>query len=152
MEGGPRWMLILGGILGIAIGLLTINRPDVTAVALVLLIGVWSIATGITEVVAAYNFRQVLENEWLLVISGVISLAFGVLLIVAPGTGIFAVLYLIGYYAIFAGIVYIGMGLRLRSVHEKLQSFEKVADTVASAVAQSRGGSSGQNPTAPAGS
>jgi uncharacterized membrane protein HdeD (DUF308 family) len=52
MDGGPRWMLILGGILGIAVGLLTINRPDVTALALVLLIGVWAIATGIAEAVA----------------------------------------------------------------------------------------------------
>ena len=125
VDGGPRWMLILGGILGIVIGLLTINRPDVTAVALVLLIGVWAIATGVAEAVAAYSFRQVLENEWLLAISGVISIAFGILLIVAPGDGIFAVLWLIGYYAILAGILYIAAGLRLRSVHEKLNPIEK---------------------------
>jgi uncharacterized membrane protein HdeD (DUF308 family) len=140
VDGGPRWMLILGGILGIVIGLLTINRPDVTAVALVLLIGVWAIATGVAEAVAAYSFREVLENEWLLAISGVISIAFGALLIVAPGDGIFAVLWLIGYYAIFAGIVYIAAGLRLRSVHEKLQPIEKA---LGSAPAERTSGNTG---------
>jgi uncharacterized membrane protein HdeD (DUF308 family) len=125
VEGGPRWLFILGGILGIVVGLLTINRPDVTAVALVLLIGVWAIATGVSEAVAAYSFRQALENEWLLAISGVVSVVFGVFLIVAPGDGIFAVLWVIGYYAIFAGIMYIAAGIRLRGVHEKLQPLEK---------------------------
>ena len=142
LEGSPRWMFILGGILGIAIGLLTINRPDVTALALVFLIGVWAIATGISEVVAAYNFRQVLENEWLLAISGIVSIAFGALLIVSPGDGVFAVLWLIGYFAILAGILYIAAGLRLRGVHEKLRPLEKAASAMGSALGQ------GQNPTA----
>jgi uncharacterized membrane protein HdeD (DUF308 family) len=132
VDGGPRWMLILGGILGILIGLLTINRPDITAISLVLLIGVWAIATGIAEVVAAYNFRQILQNEWLLALSGVFSAAFGVLLIVSPGDGVFTVLWIIGFYAILAGILYIAAGLRLRSVHETLQPFEKAAGTTAS--------------------
>lgn len=125
VDGGPRWMFILGGILGIVIGVLTINRPDVTAVALVLLIGVWAIATGVSEAVAAYSFREVLENEWLLAISGIVSVAFGALLIFAPGDGVLALLWLIGIYAIAAGILYIAAGLRLRSVNEKLQPLEK---------------------------
>jgi uncharacterized membrane protein HdeD (DUF308 family) len=125
VDGGPRWMFILGGILGIVIGVLTINRPDITAVALVLLIGVWAIATGVAEAVAAYSFREVLENEWLLALSGIVSVAFGALLIFAPGDGVLALLWLIGFYAILAGILYIAAGLRLRSVHEKLQPLEK---------------------------
>jgi uncharacterized membrane protein HdeD (DUF308 family) len=120
VEGGPRWMFIVGGVLGIALGLLTIGRPDVTAVALVIVIGVWAIAPGVSEAVAAYQFRAVLENEWLLVLSGVVSFGFGVLLIVAPGAGIYAVLALIGYYALLAGIIYLGVAYRLRSVHEKV--------------------------------
>jgi uncharacterized membrane protein HdeD (DUF308 family) len=125
VEGGPRWLLIVGGILGIAIGLLTINRPDVTAIALVYLIAVWAIATGVSEAVAAYQFRQVLSNEWLLAVSGVVSVIFGAFLIVAPGDGVYAVLWVIGYYALFAGIMYIGAGLRLRGVHEKLEPLDK---------------------------
>ena len=131
VEGGPRWLFILGGILGIAVGLLTINRPDVTAIALVYLIGIWAIATGVAEAVAAYQFRQALTNEWLLAISGVVSVAFGAFLIVAPGDGVFAVLSVIGFYALFAGIMYIAAGLRLRGVHEKLQPLEQAVGTAA---------------------
>jgi uncharacterized membrane protein HdeD (DUF308 family) len=136
VDSGPRWMFIVGGILGIVIGLLTINRPDVTAVALVLLIGVWAIATGVTEVAAAYQFRQVLENEWLVALSGVISVVFGVFLIVAPGDGIFAVLWIIGFYAILAGITYLAAGIRLRGVHQKLAPMDRA--TGQSSVSKSR--------------
>jgi uncharacterized membrane protein HdeD (DUF308 family) len=132
IEGGPRWMFIVGGLLGIALGLLTIERPDVTAVALVFLIGVWAIATGVSEAVAAYQFRAVLENEWLLVLSGLVSFGFGVLLIVAPGAGIYAVLALIGYYALLSGIIYLGVAYRLRSVHEKVAPIANAIQRVGS--------------------
>jgi uncharacterized membrane protein HdeD (DUF308 family) len=132
IEGGPRWMFIVGGLLGIALGLLTIERPDVTAVALVFLIGVWAIATGVSEAVAAYQFRAVLENEWLLVLSGVVSFGFGALLIVAPGAGIYAVLALIGYYALLAGIIYLGVAYRLRSVHKKVAPIANTIQRVGS--------------------
>jgi uncharacterized membrane protein HdeD (DUF308 family) len=148
IEGGPRWTFVLGGILGIVIGLLTINRPDVTAVALVLLIGVWAIATGVAETVAAYSLRQVLQNEWLLAISGVISIVFGVYLIAAPGDGILAVLWLIGIYAILAGILYIGLGFRLRTVHEKV----KPLDQALSGSTGAPGQSTSTTPSAPTGS
>jgi uncharacterized membrane protein HdeD (DUF308 family) len=126
-------MFILGGVLGIALGLVTIARPDVTAVALVLLIGVWAVATGVSEAVAAYQFRAVLENEWLLVLNGVISVAFGILLIFEPGAGIYAVLALIGYYAILAGVLYLAVAFRLRGVHEDVAQIDNSMQGVASA-------------------
>jgi uncharacterized membrane protein HdeD (DUF308 family) len=153
IEGGPRWMFIVGGLLGIALGLLTIERPDVTAVALVFLIGVWAIATGVSEAVAAYQFRAVLENEWLLVLSGVVSFGFGVLLIVAPGAGIYAVLALIGYYALLSGIIYLGVAYRLRSVHEKVAPIANAIQRVGSVATPGDPGSgqtTSTNPTAAA--
>jgi uncharacterized membrane protein HdeD (DUF308 family) len=112
--GGPRWWIIFGGIAGIAIGVLTIFSPGTTAIALVLLIGVWAIVTGVGEVVSAYTMRAVIDREWLLALSGVVSVVFGFLLLVAPGSGVLAVLWLIGYYAIFAGVMYLAMAFRLR--------------------------------------
>jgi uncharacterized membrane protein HdeD (DUF308 family) len=113
-RGGPGWWMILGGIAGIAIGILTIYSPGTTAIALVLLIGVWAVVTGMGEVVFAFTMRRVIDREWLLALSGVISVAFGVLLLLSPGSGVLAVLWLIGYYAIFAGIMYLGLAFRLR--------------------------------------
>jgi uncharacterized membrane protein HdeD (DUF308 family) len=112
--GGPRWWIIIGGIAGIAVGALTISSPGATAIALVLLIGAWAVVTGVAEVVAAYTMRRVIDREWLIALSGLISVAFGVFLLVAPGSGVLAVLWLIGYYAILAGVMYVVMAFRLR--------------------------------------
>ena len=114
-----RWWLIVGGVAGIAVGLLTIASPGTTALALVLLIGAWAIVTGVAELIAAYTLRDVLTREWLLALSGLVSVAFGIYLLVSPGTGVLAVLFVIGYYAIFSGILYLAMGLRLRSLGAK---------------------------------
>ena len=143
IEGGPRWSFILGGILGIVVGLLTINRPDVTAIALVYLIAVWAIATGIAEAVGAYQLREVIQNEWLLAISGVISIVFGAYLIVAPGDGVLTVLWIIGIYAIIAGVMYVGAGLRLRSIHETLKPIQNALSGGAQSSATNSGAAAG---------
>jgi uncharacterized membrane protein HdeD (DUF308 family) len=119
---GPRWLLVVGGILGIAIGVYTLSSPQVTAVALVLLIGSFAIVRGVAEVGTAIWLRNLIDNEWLYVLSGIVSIAFGTLLIVAPGDGAFAVLFVIGFYALFAGVMYIAIGLRLRGVNKTLET------------------------------
>ena len=84
--GGPRWLLVIAGILGIAIGAYTVVSPQVTAVALVLLIGSFAVVRGVAEVGTAIWLRNHIENEWLYVLSGIVSIAFGTFLIVAPVT------------------------------------------------------------------
>jgi len=116
--GRPRWMIVLGGIVAIGIGVYTLFNPGVTAIALVLLIGAWSIVRGVAEVATAVQLRKMIEGEWLYIISGVVSVLFGAFLIVAPGAGALAVLWLIGYYAIFAGVMYLLVGWRLRTVNK----------------------------------
>jgi uncharacterized membrane protein HdeD (DUF308 family) len=111
---GPRWLLVVGGILGIAIGIYTILAPQVTAIALVLLIGTFAIVRGVAEVATAIRLRNTIDNEWLLILGGIVSVAFGAFLVVFPGDGAWAVLFLIGYYALFAGATYLALGFRLR--------------------------------------
>lgn len=120
--GGPRWLLVLGGILGIGIGVYTYISPGVTAIALVLLIGSFAIVRGIAEAATAIRLRSTIEHAWLYVLSGVVSIIFGAFLIVYPSDGVLAVLFLIGYYAIFAGVMYIAVGFRLRRVNKSLQA------------------------------
>jgi uncharacterized membrane protein HdeD (DUF308 family) len=118
--GGPRWLLVIAGLIGIAIGVYTLASPQVTAVALVLLIGSFAIVRGVAEVGSAIWFRDVIESAWLYVLSGIVSIAFGALLIVAPGDGALAVIYVIGFYALFAGVTYVAIGLRLRGLNKTL--------------------------------
>jgi uncharacterized membrane protein HdeD (DUF308 family) len=84
-------------------------------VALLALIAVWAMATGIAMIVAAIQLRKAITGEWRLVLAGLLSVAFGVILAFRPGAGALAMLLWIGAYAIAAGILMIGLGFRLRS-------------------------------------
>jgi uncharacterized membrane protein HdeD (DUF308 family) len=100
----PRWWLALVGVLGIAVGILTFAWPGITALVLLLFIAGWAIATGILQIVGAIRLRKEIDNEWLLIASGALSVIFGLILVAQPGTGALALLYVIGIYAILYGI------------------------------------------------
>jgi uncharacterized membrane protein HdeD (DUF308 family) len=110
----PRWWLAIVGLLGILVGILTFAWPGITALVLLLFIAGWAIATGILQIVAAIRLRKEIDNEWLLIAGGVLSVLFGLILVVQPGTGALALLYVIGFYAILYGILLVGFSLRLR--------------------------------------
>jgi uncharacterized membrane protein HdeD (DUF308 family) len=111
-----RWgALLVGGLIGIATGIVTFIMPEVTAVALLAVIAAWAIMMGIAEVVAAIELRKVITGEWLMIIAGLASLAFGVFLIARPAAGALAVVFWIGAFAALSGLLQIGFALKLRS-------------------------------------
>ncbi len=116
------WVLLLEGLVSVIAGILAFVFPAMTALILLYIIAAWAILTGILELVAAVRLRQELQHEWLLGLSGVLSVAFGVLLVISPGSGILAVLWLIGAYAIAFGLVMLILGLRMRSGRQETVS------------------------------
>ena len=115
-RGERHWVAMLfGGIAGIAIGLLTFLMPGVTTLVLLYLIAAWAIVTGGAEIATAIRLRKVITGEWLLILAGVLSVAFGVVLIVYPAAGALTVVLWIGAYALVFGIMMIALSLRLRS-------------------------------------
>src|SRR5438093_8928616 len=97
----PRWWaLALEGLLGIAAGIITVVWPAITAVALLVVIAAWAILTGAFEIAAAMRLRREMEGEWLLALSGALSLVFGLILVLRPAVGALAVVTVIGVYAI----------------------------------------------------
>ena len=120
-DGEQWWPLVLSGILGISLGVLTFAKPETMALALVFVAGFWAIVTGLLEVVAAIRLRDVISGEWLLGLSGVLSIVFGVLVVAQPNSGALALVYLFGFYAILAGISQIGLGFRLRGLGENVR-------------------------------
>jgi uncharacterized membrane protein HdeD (DUF308 family) len=114
-EPAPRWWLLIVGLLGIAAGLVTLLMPGVTAVVLLLFIAFWAILTGVMQIVGAIRLRKEIDNEWMLAASGVLSVLFGVILIVQPGAGALGLLFVIGAYAVIYGGIMIGLALRLRN-------------------------------------
>jgi uncharacterized membrane protein HdeD (DUF308 family) len=108
------WPFLLEGIVGIAIAAITFFEPHVTAFALYFTIAAWAFLTGILEIAAAIQLRKQITNELWLILGGVLSLLFGVLMIWRPLAGAIAIVWVIGAYAIMFGILMIGLSLRLR--------------------------------------
>jgi uncharacterized membrane protein HdeD (DUF308 family) len=142
MPMGPRWSLVAGGALAIAIGVLTFAQPQNTAVAVTLLVAVFAIATGVSQAAAAYTLRS-LGNTFWLGLSGVVSVAFGVLLIAQPSTGVLAVLWLIGFYAIFAGILSIAFGIQLKSAGDDVDALEAQVNAALGGTTSTTGSTTG---------
>lgn len=116
-RGGParRWgWLVLAGVVSIAAGLLTWIWPGITALFLLGVIAFWAVFTGVAEIAAAIRLRKQITGEWLLVASGLLSVLFGLVMIVFPGAGALAMVWMIGIYAIVFGGLLIGLGMELR--------------------------------------
>jgi len=112
----PRWpALVVGGILGIGVGIVTLIRPDLTATALLVTIAVWAIAIGVLTLVAAFRLREEITGEWRLVLAGMLAVTLGVVLLAAPGVGALAMLAWIGAFAIASGVLQVTLGFQIRS-------------------------------------
>jgi uncharacterized membrane protein HdeD (DUF308 family) len=115
---GHHWPLLVEGIVGIVAGIVTFVWPGITAMFLLYLIAFWAILTGVLEIVAGIRLREVIANEMLLILMGVISTLFGILIIIFPGAGALAIIIWIGAYAVVFGIILIALAFRLRSFRE----------------------------------
>jgi uncharacterized membrane protein HdeD (DUF308 family) len=108
-------LLLIEGIAGIAAGILTFIWPNITELILLYLIAFWAILTGILEIAAAIQLRKELTGEWLLVLGGLASLVFGIIMVFSPGAGATALIWLVGAYAIVFGVLLVVLGFKLRS-------------------------------------
>lgn len=108
------WVLLLWGLVGVGVGALTFVVPGVTALALLFYIAVWAIATGVLQVVTAVRLRKEITGEWLLVLGGLASVVFGFLLMAQPAAGVFALLWLIGTYAVVFGVILVLLAFKAR--------------------------------------
>jgi uncharacterized membrane protein HdeD (DUF308 family) len=114
------WVLLLQGLLGIGIGALTFFAPGITTIALLFYIAIWAISTGVLSIVAAIRLRKEIEGEWLLILGGVATVLFGVLLVARPAVGALGVLWLIAAYAILFGILLVMLAFKARSFGRQL--------------------------------
>jgi uncharacterized membrane protein HdeD (DUF308 family) len=111
----PRWWLAVVGLCGVVAGVLTFMMPGVTALVLLYFIAAWAIVTGVLEIVGAIKLRKEIDNEWMLILGGALSVVFGVGVFLLPGAGAIALIWVIGAYAAAAGVLQIALALRLRN-------------------------------------
>ena len=116
LRGGDRAWLVIDGLLGIAVGVVVFVWPDLSALGLLYAIAAWAIATGILEMSLAFVVPVSGGRKLLLVLGGVVSVAFGVIMFGHPGAGAVALLSLIGAFAFVSGVMQIALAVELRSV------------------------------------
>jgi uncharacterized membrane protein HdeD (DUF308 family) len=109
------WHIVIG-IIGIIVGLLTFHAPQVTALALVIYIAAWALMMGASEIVLAVKLRHEIKGEWFLILMGLASIVFAILLLWNPIAGAAAVIWLIAWYAVVLGILAIFFGFRLKTL------------------------------------
>jgi len=109
-----RWGFLIEGILGVLVGLLALFWPGLTAIMLLIFIAAWAFVTGIFKIAAAIRLRKEFEGEWLLGLSGLVSVLFGIVMMARPGAGALAVIWVIGVYALIFGFLLILLGFKVR--------------------------------------
>jgi uncharacterized membrane protein HdeD (DUF308 family) len=115
-RGTDRWgMLLLEGVVGVAAGLVTLFWPGITALTLLYVISFWALLTGVLEIAAAIRLRKLITGEWLLALSGVASIVFGVVIALFPAAGALALVIWIGAYMLVFGALLVALGFRLRA-------------------------------------
>jgi uncharacterized membrane protein HdeD (DUF308 family) len=108
-----RW-LMLGGVVGVLAGVIAFIWPGPVALGLLFYIAAWAIVVGVTQIYGAIRLRKEIQSEWFLILSGLISIAFGALLVAQPASGLAAIAWLLGFFAVLLGIDYVLFGLGLR--------------------------------------
>jgi uncharacterized membrane protein HdeD (DUF308 family) len=115
-QGRPFWPLLIAGLIGIAAGGATFLWPAMTALVLLMFIGAWAFVMGIFQILAAVRLRREIEHEWLLALSGGLSVLFGLFVLFQPAAGALALIWAIGAYAVVFGVLIIGLAFKLKGV------------------------------------
>ena len=113
-DAGPRWWLGLSGVVSILAGLAAFLYTGITAAVLLVFIAVWAIIIGLTLIWGAIELRKILDDAWLLGLTGALAVAFGVILIAKPHAGALALVWTIGWFAIVFGCLFIALAFRLK--------------------------------------
>jgi uncharacterized membrane protein HdeD (DUF308 family) len=110
---GSFWPLLLEGVADIAAAAIALVWPGITLLALIYIAAAWAVVSGVFLLVGAVRLRRV-EGRWLLVLNGVFSTIWGVLLFLWPIAGLLVLTWWLGAYAIVFGVVLLTTAFRLR--------------------------------------
>lgn len=119
---GHWWLFVITGLVQAALGFIMLSQPGMGPLALAYLFAIWVIMTGVTEISSAIALRSVISNEFWWILLGIITLAAGTYVVIVPGLGLLALVYTIGFYAIFAGMTLIVLAFRLKSLAGNLST------------------------------
>ncbi|HKU31598.1 HdeD family acid-resistance protein [Arthrobacter sp. NyZ413] len=108
-----RWSMI-GGIISVATGLVAVAWPGITAAAFGVLIGVWALVLGVSQFILAMDARANIRGWWLWVATALVTILFGLFVLINPAGGFLSVVALLATYSVVAGVLLIASGVKLR--------------------------------------
>jgi uncharacterized membrane protein HdeD (DUF308 family) len=108
------WLLLLAGLAGIGVGVLTLMNPGITTLALQFYIAIWAVAIGLLKIVGAIRLRKEIQGEIWFGLSGLLSVAFGIMLVAQPAAGALALLTVIGVFAVAFGVALVVLAFAAR--------------------------------------
>ncbi len=111
------WAVAIMGVIGIVAGIATFAWPGLTALSLLYIVAVWSIAMGVFQVLAATALRRELDGEFWMALGGVVSIVFGTFLIVSPVEGLVSLVWLVGIWSLIFGVSSLGLAHRLHGIN-----------------------------------
>ncbi len=115
-----KWTTGIMGVLSIAVAIATLLWPGITALTLLYLVAFWAITMGMLQIVAAIEFRREISGEFWAVLGGILSVAFGVLLVASPGAGLLSLVWIVGFWAELFGFSSLGLANRLHGIDRDL--------------------------------
>jgi uncharacterized membrane protein HdeD (DUF308 family) len=113
------WIVLLLGIVSVTAGVWAVMLPQLTTLLLVLVMGVNALINGVLEIALAIRLRKTMEREWLLALAAAISIVFGVLVVLFPAAGAFALVWMVSFYATLTGILLLALAFRLRALAKR---------------------------------
>lgn len=116
VKSDDRGMRILEGIITLLFGLLFISMPGFVTASIMYFIAFWAILGGIFQIITAIRLRKEIQNEWLAILNGVITLIFGILVLFNIIAGAQALIMIFGIYALIAGILLIGLSFKIKGL------------------------------------
>lgn len=112
-----RWALVLDGLVGLGVGLLAFAAPAFTTKVFLLMLALWAVVNGVSQIVRAIEIRKQIHNEWLLIFAGLLSIILGIVLFLQPGPAVLALLWLIASFAIVYGLLLVLLALKTRKYY-----------------------------------
>ena len=134
----PRWILLLEGGVSLLAGAVALFYPRATALLFLYLLAGWALLSGLVEIVAAYRLRAEIRGEFWLGFAGVLSVLFGLMLLVRPGAGALTVVWLIASFSVLYGVVLIAWGLHLRRLQAQGAAVDRGAPACLSSCSRRR--------------
>jgi len=125
---GPVFGYLLLALISLAAGVVALVWPGPTAYVLVIVVAAWALVGGIMEIVAGFGSGETAGTRALFIVSGLVSVAFGILLFARPNVGAVTLALLFGLYSLIYGFSQIAAGVELRQLGKSFQSLSPLKE------------------------